>query len=682
MKVVLASVSFTSPYTAQRRMLSLGYIHAQAVSDPFINERTEIVHNFYDCSIHDAEYNAKAIMKDDPDLVGFSCYVWNTPDALKVAAEVKRLKPSVQIIVGGPEVSYHYVKTLNQNSSIDWVAVNEGEETFRELLTALLKGESTAEIPGLAQRRESDGEPHVPSPRPYCKDLDSLASPYLTGVLDVCDIRGGACYQTARGCPFVCSYCDYGRNQPYYEFSLERVRGEMEYFKKAGARILLNTDPTFNYSRKRAEAILGMVIEYDIQALHMYEVFPSLINEDLVELASNTACSFIGVGIQSANPETMRNIKRVWKPEKVAPMIDKLKGKPNVMVSCEIIMGLPGDKVADYKDTVSYAFDREPADIKAFNLAILPRTPLEKEVEKWGITYDPDIGHEILTTNWMSGYEVLVGKAINDWSRLVQRLVHMLVRLIHRPAGDIIEEWAHIVHDAGFHDRIPDLRTHNIDSELVENLANIWEKYVSQQCGYAGIPDVSGPLKAEFKYHFFRRARTWAAAHFGDVKDVYFNMPYPGLHHFYDARAENLPEAADVTGSETPKLGGNVSLEMLAYDMDDLYTLTDAESLAAATPKETEYAFFMTPDTGAGCGIMVDDASRGFLELVNGERSVDEIGKRIAEQFGEEAGANARRIYRCLADSGVFDKPRFLTDFEEGKIDWQSCFPEVHREYH
>ena len=143
-----------------------------------------------------------------------------------------------------------------------------------------------------------------------------------------------------------------------------------------------------------------------------------------------------------------------------------------------------------------------------------------------------------------------------------------------------------------------------------------------------------------------------------------------------------LPEAADVTGDETPKLGGNVSLEMLAYDMDDLYTLTDAESLAAATPKETEYAFFMTPDTGAGCGIMVDDASRGFLELVNGERSVDEIGKRIAEQFGEEAGATARRIYRCLADSGVFDKPRFLTDFEEGKIDWQSCFPEVHREYH
>ena len=164
----------------------------------------------------------------------------------------------------------------------------------------------------------------------------------------------------------------------------------MEYFKAAGARILLNTDPTFNYSRQRAEAILGMIIEYDIQALHMYEVFPSLINDDLIELASQTACSFIGIGIQTTKRETMRNIRRVWKPEKVSPMIDQLKGKPNVMVSLEIIMGLPGDKVQDYKDTVSYSFDREPTDIKAFNLAILPRTPLENEVEKWGIDTEAD----------------------------------------------------------------------------------------------------------------------------------------------------------------------------------------------------------------------------------------------------------------------------------------------------
>jgi len=353
-----------------------------------------------------------------------------------------------------------------------------------------------------------------------------------------------------------------------------------------------------------------------------------------------------------------------------------------VMVSTEIIMGLPGDSVADYKDTLNYAFEREPADIKAFNLAILPRTPLEKEVDKWGIEYDETNGHEILSTNWMTGYEVLIGKALNDWSRMLQRLVHMLVRLIDRKGGEIIEEWAYVASEGGFHDRIPELRTHRIDAELVETMATHWEDYVRKQCEYAGIPDVSAPLKAEFQYHFFRRARTWAAAHFGDVKDVYFNMPYPGLHRFYDASAAKLPQADDVTGSETPALGGNVNLAVLAYDMDDLYTLTDAESLAAAEPKETEYAFFMTPDTGAGCGVIVDDGARGFLELADGTRTVDEIGERLAEQFGAEVGGNARRIYRALKDSGMFDKPRFLSDPEGGTINWESCFPEVHREYH
>ena len=95
MKVVLASVSFTSPYTAQRRMLSLGYIHAQAVSDPFINARTEIVHNFYDCSIHDAEYNAKAILKDDSENQRASAIV------KFVDQKIGKAKPALQLKGGG-----------------------------------------------------------------------------------------------------------------------------------------------------------------------------------------------------------------------------------------------------------------------------------------------------------------------------------------------------------------------------------------------------------------------------------------------------------------------------------------------------------------------------------------------------------------------------------------------------
>ncbi len=388
MKVVLVSISFTTAYTTTSHFLSIGYVHAHAITDELIGPNTDIVHNYYDSSCQSAHEIASAIATEKPDLVGLSCYVWNTNDILAVSAELKKMLPELRIVLGGPEVSYHYEDILQKSPAVDWVVVGEGEWTFRELLRALLQGEekNLSDIDGLCVRQ--GGKPVLSKPRAYEKVLDKFASPYLTGVMDVCSMRGGVSYQTARGCPFVCSYCDYGRNQPYFEFSMERVRGEFDYFKANDARILFNVDPTFNYSHARAEAILGLGIELDMHAAHWFEVFPTLINQDLIDLIDKSHLCFIGCGIQTCTPETMRNIRRVWKPAKVAPMLDKIKYKKNVILSYEIIMGLPGDGIDEFKHTMSWTYAREPADIKSFNLAILPRTPLSSQIEKWDITYD------------------------------------------------------------------------------------------------------------------------------------------------------------------------------------------------------------------------------------------------------------------------------------------------------
>lgn len=684
MKVILASVSFTTPYTPQRRFLALGYIHANAAMDAFVGPRAEIVHNYYDPSTRSAEQLAAEIVGESPDLVAFTCYVWNCPDVLRICEQVKRMRPACRILLGGPEVSYKHTSILDTHRQVDWIAVNEGEETFREFMIAWLNRDeqALAALPGLAQRKP-DGTSYVPSPRPYLKELDRLPSPYLSGVLDVCDIRHGANYQTARGCPFVCSYCDYGRNQPYYEFSLERVRAEFEVLKAQGARILFNVDPTFNYSRKRAEAILALMQEMGINAIHWFEVFPSLINEDLIDLVDSSFLSFMGVGIQSCNPVTMKNIHRVWKPEKIAPMIDRLRYRKNIMLSAEIIMGLPGDGVQDYMNTMSWTYSRQPADIKSFNLAILPRTPLEKEVEKWGIEYNEDVGHEILRTDFMSPQDVLLGKAINDWHRMLQKLFFLLTKVTGLPAGELIKDWAWCVFNAGYHDRIPELQVHRIGSDLVEPLAEIWERFVADQCATAGVPDVSLPLREEIRYHFYRRSRTWVSAFFADVRDIYFNEPYPELHRYFKVQlGSSLPQPVEGAASAVPCLGGDIDSHSFGYDMHDLYALADAASLAAVEPRETTYVMFMAPDTGAGCGIIVDDASRTFLELVDGRRSVADIGRGMGDVLGPQAAAAAPAIYTALAATGIFARPRFLTSFEDGKATWQSAFPEVYRAYH
>lgn len=683
MKIHLASVSFTTPYTPQRRFLSLGYLHAYAVTDDVIGPATEIVHEYYDPSIRSAEEIADAICAQQPDLVGFTCYVWNTQDVLAVCEHIRRLRPSIKLILGGPEVSYKYVKVLDANPCIDWICVNEGEETFREFLRAwLTEGiEATSKIAGLACR-DAKGVPNLPEPRGYLKELDKLPSPYLTGVLDVCDIRGGANYQTARGCPFTCSYCDYGRNQPYFEFSLERVEAEMKYFKEHNARILFNVDPTFNYNRKRAEAILDTMIRQDIKAIHWFEVFPSLINQDLIELLEKSHLSFMGVGIQSANPETMRNIKRVWRPEKVAPLLDSLKFQSNIMLSYEIIMGLPGDSVQDYVDTMSWTYNREPADIKSFNLAILPRTPLEKETEKWGIDFDPDIGHEILKTDFMSRQDVLIGKAINDWHRIMQKAFFQLHRVAKAPAGELLREWAWKVFHAGHHERIGDLNVHRIDTKLVEDLAELWREFTADVCARVDVPDISAQMKDMLRYMFFRRSRTWASAFFADVRDIYFNEPYPHLHRFYSVTNDALPEPSPDALAQKPQLGGEVDFAQFEFGMDELYPLQEAADIAAVQPDPRGYVFFMTPDHGAGCGIIVDELSRAFLELADGETTVEEIGRKLGTQFDARAAGLAPALYTAFAATGIFDRPRFLTDFEDGKITWQSCFPETFRAYH
>jgi len=686
MNILLASVSFTTPYTFQQRFLALGYLHAIAVDDAWIGPRTNITHEYFDPSLHGPEELAQQMLAHDPDLVGLTCYVWNTPDVLRVCACIKALSPKTRILLGGPEVSYKYRTLLRDHPAIDWIAINEGELTFRDLLHALLSGDEHAvrEVAGLAMRGP-DGAGDLNAPRPFLKELDQLPSPYLTGVLDVCEIRGGVTYQTARGCPFTCSYCDYGRNQPYYEFSMDRVEAEIAMFKQGGARLLFNVDPTFNYSRKRAEAILALLIKYDVKATHWLEVFPSLINEDLVELADRSHQTFVGVGIQSTKRETMNNIRRVWKPDRVAPLLDALRGRPHIMLSYELIMGLPGDGLQGFLDTLSWTYAREPADIKSAALAILPRTPLEKEVDKWGIEYDSDIGHEILKTDFMDRDEVLVGKAVNDWHLMLQKAFALLRLLVDRPVGELIREWAVAAFAAGHHDRLHDLRNHRIEPQLADDLGNLWRGFVAALCETAGVPDASAQFGDMVRYLLHRRARTWPSACFTDVRDIYFNEPYPHLHRSYrvtlDALAE-LDDVPDASLGECPQLGGDVNHAPFSYDQRELFPLRSAAALAAVPERHREYVFFTTPDHGAGCAIEVDAACRSFLQLVDGELSVGQIGEKLTARFGPDVGAQAPAMYAGFRQTGVFERPSFLPVDDSGQATWQSCFPEHFRAMH
>jgi hypothetical protein len=182
------------------------------------------------------------------------------------------------------------------------------------------------------------------------------------------------------------------------------------------------------------------------------------------------------------------------------------------------------------------------------------------------------------------------------------------------------------------------------------------------------------------RYHLYRRSRTWPSTFFLHVRDLYFNEPAPELHRFFDARQAALPAKPKGAGPDVPGLWGDPRFASFEYDMHALYPVRYAETMAGVAPSRTVYVFFMTPDTGAGCGIVVDEASRRYIELVDGRRTAAEIAAILRKELGLARKAPAR-IHAALSSFGLFDRPRFL-DVPEDAPTWKSSFPEHFAAYH
>ncbi len=152
---------------------------------------------------------AAALAERRPWLVGFTCYLWNIERTLWVARELKRLRPEVRVVLGGPEITADNAWVLD-TPDYDFAAVGEGEQTFANLLLALLDDDvPPVPVAGLyvpaatAPRYRPERAPAFRTPLP---DLNRLGSPYLAGILDAAD-EGMLLLETTRGCVFKCKFC-------------------------------------------------------------------------------------------------------------------------------------------------------------------------------------------------------------------------------------------------------------------------------------------------------------------------------------------------------------------------------------------------------------------------------------------------------------------------------------------
>ena len=231
--------------------LALGYLRAYAQADDRLKGR--VAFQTIDLTVDvDPWWIAYRVLPLEPDVVGISVTCWNARAVFDLCRIIRAASPETRIVLGGPEVGPVAEETLEAHPEIDMIVRGEGEITFAEVLYALTRGRDTSRVEGVSSRR-SDGFVVSAPDRGLIADLDSIPSPYLSGVMS--PVEGGAYLETYRGCPHRCGYCfegkGYGRVR---SFSRERVEAEIETLAGLhGVTSFSFIDPVFNLTSERLE---------------------------------------------------------------------------------------------------------------------------------------------------------------------------------------------------------------------------------------------------------------------------------------------------------------------------------------------------------------------------------------------------------------------------------------------
>lgn len=357
-------------------------------------------------------YEAKA------DVVGFSCYIWNLTETLRVIRLLRSASPKTRIVVGGPEVSFEAEAFLKENPEIDGVVIGEGEITFLELLRAWEAGKDPDQVAGLVWRNPVNQEIIVNPPREQLQ-MWQLPNPYgqkeeLTGRL--------AYVETTRGCPFNCQYCLSSTFQGVRFLPPEKFREILRQALAWGARTIKLVDRTFNIRKEHSFKILDIMREeaakYPSDAgirLHC-EIAGELLDEEWLEFLRQYPKDLVQfeVGVQSTNPETLALISRPQHFERWADYITEIRKMDKVHLHLDLIAGLPREDWASFRKSFNDVYAVEPHMLQLGFLKLLKGSGLRERSRDYGIIYSPDPPYMVLKTAVLSHDELLKLHRLED----------------------------------------------------------------------------------------------------------------------------------------------------------------------------------------------------------------------------------------------------------------------------
>lgn len=350
---------------------------------------------------------ADALARDEPELIGFSLYLWNAERSLHLMREVKRRSPRTRILIGGPEVSADNTFLMHA-TGYDLAVTGEAEDTFATLLSALIEGrDADARMtPGVAVRGPLGLGPFTPGQSANFP-LSAYPSPYLAGRLAV-DPERSTYVETVRGCRSHCTFCFYPRSSNVLRaLDVDASGALVRALGERGAREVVFLDPTFNH-RPNFEALLGALQQAneDRRMSFFAEVRAEGLTAEHARAMAEAGFTKLEIGLQSVSRKTLTKTRRGGSPEKVAAAA-RLLHDVGIRLLVDLIIGLPGDTYDDVMRGIDFLEAHGLGDeAQVFPLAVLPGTAMRAEAEADGLVFDAAPPYLIERTADMSAEEI------------------------------------------------------------------------------------------------------------------------------------------------------------------------------------------------------------------------------------------------------------------------------------
>ena len=367
---------------------------------------------------HQMEQILQDIYKRKPDVIGFSCYIWNISYVKVILADIKKVLPDVKIWAGGPEVSYHGEAFLKEEPAVDLVMMGEGEITFAHFLKALLEGEDLKQVPGLMVRN-ADG---TFTDTGFRQVMDMSQIPFPYAFMDMKELEHRIIYyESSRGCPFSCAYCLSSIDKKLRFRSLDLVLPELEWFLQAKVPQVKFVDRTFNCKKSHAMAIWQYIRDHDngVTNFH-FEIAADLLDKDELDLLSTMRPGLVQleIGVQSTNEKTLEAIRRKTDIEEIREITETINSWHNIHKHLDLLAGLPWEDLESFKKSFNDVYEMEPEQLQLGFLKVLKGSYMEELIPTCDLLYSAAPPYEVLCTKWLSYGDVLELKDIEEMTEV------------------------------------------------------------------------------------------------------------------------------------------------------------------------------------------------------------------------------------------------------------------------